>query len=163
MSHDIQVVKINKPENSNIIIGQAHFIKTIEDIYEALVSCVPNIKFAVAFCEASGACKIRVEGTDEDLKKLAADNALRVACGHSFFIILDGAYPINVLNAIKGVPEVCSIFCATANPLEVVVIETALGRGIIGVVDGSSPKGIEEASDITWRKDFLRKIGYKLS
>ncbi|MFH0940885.1 MAG: adenosine-specific kinase [Candidatus Omnitrophota bacterium] len=163
MSHEIHVVKINKPENSNIIIGQAHFIKTVEDIYEALVSGVPNIKFAVAFCEASGACKVRVEGTDESLKKIAADNALRVACGHSFFVILEGAYPINVLNALKGVPEVCSIFCATANPLEVVVIETQLGRGIIGVVDGSSPKGIEEASDVIWRKDFLRKIGYKLS
>ncbi|MEK7849216.1 MAG: adenosine-specific kinase [Candidatus Omnitrophota bacterium] len=163
MSHEIHVVKINKPENANIIIGQAHFIKTLEDIYEALVSGVPNIKFAVAFCEASGACKVRVEGTDEGLKKIAADNALKVACGHSFFVILDGAYPINVLNAIKGVPEVCSIFCATANPLEVVVIETELGRGIIGVVDGSKPKGIEDASDISWRKDFLRKTGYKLS
>lgn len=163
MSHKIDVVKINKPQNANIIIGQAHFIKTVEDIYEALVSGVPNIKFAVAFCEASGACKVRVEGTDESLKKAVADNAVRVACGHSFFVILEGAYPINVLNALKGVPEVCSIFCATANPLEVVVIETALGRGIIGVVDGSSPKGIEEASDIIWRKDFLRKIGYKLS
>lgn len=162
MSHEIHVVKINKPENSNIIIGQAHFIKTVEDIYEALVSGVPNIRFAVAFCEASGACKVRVEGTDESLRKIAADNAARVACGHSFFIILDGAYPINVLNAVKGVPEVCSIFCATANPVEVVVIETGLGRGIIGVVDGSSPKGIEEVSDISWRKDFLRKIGYKL-
>jgi adenosine/AMP kinase len=162
MSYEIHVVKINKPENANIIIGQAHFIKTVEDIYEALVSGVPNIKFAVAFCEASGACKVRVEGTDESLKKIVADNAVRVACGHSFFIILDGAYPINVLNAIKGVSEVCSIFCATANPLEVVVIETKTGRGIIGVVDGSSPKGIEEATDISWRKDFLRKIGYKL-
>jgi len=163
MSHKTEIVKINKPDNSNIIIGQAHFIKTVEDIYEALVSGVPNIKFAVAFCEASGACKVRIEGTDENLKNIVADNALRVACGHSFFVILDGAYPINVLNAIKGVPEVCSIFCATANPLEVVVIETELGRGIIGVVDGSSPKGIEEASDISWRKDFLRQIGYKLS
>ncbi len=163
MSHEIHVVKINKPENANIIIGQAHFIKTLEDIYEALVSGVPNIKFAVAFCEASGACKVRIEGTDENLKKIAADNAVRVACGHSFFVILEGAYPINVLNALKGVHEVCSIFCATANPLEVVVIETELGRGIIGVVDGSKPKGIEDVSDINWRKDFLRKIGYKLS
>ena len=163
MSHEIHVVKINKPENANIIIGQAHFIKTLEDIYEALVSGVPNIKFAVAFCEASGACKVRIEGTDDNLKNVAADNALRGACGHSFFVVLEGAYPINVLNALKGVPEVCSIFCASANPLEVVVIETGLGRGIIGVVDGSSPKGIEDISDIAWRKDFLRKIGYKLS
>ena len=162
MAHKVEVISINKPENHNIIVGQTHFIKTVEDIYEVLVSSVPNIKFAVAFCEASGACKVRVEGTDESLKKLAAQNALKIGCGHSFLVFLDGAYPINVLNAIKNVPEVCSIFCATANPVEVIVIETQLGRGIIGVVDGKTPCGIEEESDIRWRKDFLRKIGYKL-
>lgn len=163
MSHTIDVVKIDKPEDSNIIIGQTHFIKTVEDIYEALVTCVPNIKFGVAFCEASGACRVRAEGTDEALKKLAVENALKVSCGHSFFVLLQGAYPINVLNAIKAVPEVCSIFCATANPLEVIVIETQTGRGILGVVDGAKPKGVEEASDIIWRKELLRKFGYKLS
>ncbi len=162
MTYKIEVVKINKPENSNIIIGQTHFIKTVEDIYEALVSSVPNLKFAVAFCEASGARKVRCEATDEDLKKLAVENALQVGCGHSFFILMEGAYPINVLNAVKDVPEVCSIFCATANPLEVVVIETSQGRGIIGVVDGSQPLGDENESDVRWRKDLLRKIGYKL-
>ena len=162
MSHKIEVVKINKPENSNIIIGQTHFIKTVEDLYEALISSVPNLKFAVAFCEASGACKVRCEATDENLKKIAIENALKVGCGHSFFILMEGAYPINVLNAVKEVPEVCSIFCATANPLEVVVIETELGRGILGVVDGSKPVGQEEESDIQWRKDLLRNIGYKL-
>jgi len=163
MSHKIEVVKIKKPEHLNIIIGQTHFIKTVEDLYETLVSSVANIKFAVAFCEASGACKVRSEATDENLRKIAIENALAVGCGHSFFVLLDGVYPINVLNAIKSLPEVCSIFCATANLLEVVVIETELGRGILGVIDGSVPKGAEEQADIRWRKDFLRKIGYKLS
>ncbi len=163
MAHKIEIVTIDKPENSNIIVGQTHFIKTVEDVYEALVTSVLNIKFGLAFCEASGACKVRVEGTDENLKKIVATNALNVGCGHSFFVLLDGSYPINVLNAIKNVPEVCSIFCATANPLEIVVLETDLGRGIIGVVDGAVPKGIEDASDVRWRKDFLRKIGYKLT
>ena len=162
MEHKNEVIKIDKPDDLNIIIGQTHFIKTVEDVYEALVSSVPGIKFGLAFCEASGACKVRVEGTDEDLKKLTAANALKVGAGHSFFILLDGTYPINVLNAVKNVPEVCSIFCATANPLEVVVLETGLGRGIIGVVDGAKPKGIEDGKDISWRKDLLRKIGYKL-
>jgi adenosine/AMP kinase len=162
MKHTIEVVKINKPENVNIIIGQTHFIKSVEDIYEALVSCVPNIKFGVAFCEASGACKVRAEGTDSALKDLAVQNALRVGCGHSFFVLLENAYPINVLNAIKNVGEVCSIICATANSLEVVVIQTELGRGIMGVVDGSAPCGVEDDADILWRKNLLRKIGYKL-
>lgn len=162
MEHTIEVVKINKPENSNIIIGQTHFIKTVEDIYEALMTSVPNLKFAVAFCEASGACRVRCEGTDDRLKKIVVENALKVGCGHSFFILMEGAYPVNVLNAVKNVTEVCSIFCATANPLEVVVIETALGRGILGVVDGSKPSGEETGEDIRWRKDLLRKIGYKL-
>ncbi|MBI5873140.1 MAG: adenosine-specific kinase [Candidatus Omnitrophica bacterium] len=162
MSYKIDVVSVKKPESSNIIIGQTHFIKTVEDVYEALVSSVPGIKFGLAFCESSGACKVRLEGTDENLKKIAAKNAMDVGAGHTFFVLLDGTYPINVLNAIKNVPEVCSIFCATANPLEVVVIETAQGRGIIGVVDGAKPTGVEDDSDIAWRKEFLRKIGYKL-
>jgi len=162
MSPNIDVVKIDKPKNANIIIGQAHFIKTIEDLYETLVSSVPDIKFGVAFCESSGACRVRAEGTDEKLKKIAAENALKVGCGHSFFVLLEAAYPINVLNAIKAVPEVCSIYCATANPLEVIVAETESGRGILGVVDGAKPKGVEEETDVRWRKDLLRKIGYKL-
>ena len=162
MSHHIDIVRIDKPESANIIIGQTHFIKTVEDIYEVLISSVPNIKFGLAFCEASGACKVRCEGTDENLKKIAGQNAMNVGAGHSFFVLLDGAYPINVLNAIKNVPEVCSIYCATANPLEVVVAETRLGRGIIGVVDGFKPVGLEDDKDIAWRKDLLRKIGYKL-
>lgn len=161
MNPKIDIVRIQKPETANIIIGQTHFIKTVEDLYEALVSSVPGIKFGLSFCEASGACKIRLEGTDEPLKKLAGENALRVGAGHTFIILLEGAYPINVLNAVKSVPEVCSIFAATANPLEVVVAETELGRGIIGVIDGARPKGIEDTDDVTWRKDFLRKIGYK--
>ncbi len=162
MSHKIEVVAVDKPKEANIIIGQAHFIKTTEDLYEALVSAVPNIRFGLAFCEASGACKVRCEGTDENLKKIAAGNALKVGCGHSFFIILEGAYPINILNAVKSVGEVCSIFCASANPVEVIIIETSLGRGILGVVDGCKPQGLEEKSDIDWRKGLLRKIGYKL-
>lgn len=157
-----EVVKINKPEDVNVILGQAHFIKTVEDVYEALVNAVPGIKFGAAFCEASGACKVRCEGTDEALKQMAVDNALAIGCGHSFIVFLKGSYPINVLNAIKNIPEVCSIFCATANTLEVVVMESPSGRGIMGVIDGSKPKGREEAADISWRKDFLRKIGYKL-
>lgn len=162
MSYKIEAVSVDKPQDSNIIIGQAHFIKTVEDLYEAIVSSVPNVKFGLAFCEASGACKVRCEGTDEALKKIAADNALKVGCGHSFFIILKGAYPVNILNAVKSVSEVCSIFCATANPLEVIVMETSLGRGILGVVDGTKPQGLEEKPDIEWRKGLLRKIGYKL-
>jgi len=161
MAHSIEIVKIEKPENVNVIIGQAHFIKTVEDLYEACVTAIPGIKCGIAFCEASGACKVRLEGTDEGLKKLAQDQALAVGAGHTFFIVLDGAFPVNILNAVKNVPEVCRIFCATANPLEVVVGQTASGRGILGVIDGSSPKGVEGAADIQWRKDFLRKIGYK--
>lgn len=162
MGYTIEIVSVRKPENLNVIVGQAHFIKTVEDLYETLAASVPNLKFAVAFCEASGACRVRCEGTDEPLKKLAVDNALAAGCGHVFFIFLDGAYPVNVLNAVKNVPEVCSIYCATANPLELAVIETASGRGILGVIDGSRPKGVEEEADIRWRKDILRKFGYKL-
>lgn len=158
---NFKTVKINKPEDANIIIGMSHFIKTVEDIYEALAAGSPNIKFGLGFCESSGASLVRTEGNDENLKKLACENALNIGAGHSFIIILKNAFPINVLNAIKNIPEVCSIFCATANPVEVIVAESEQGRGIIGVIDGSKPKGIEGESDIKWRKDFLRKIGYK--
>jgi len=159
---NLKTVKIEKPEEVNFILGQSHFIKTIEDIHEALVSAVPGIKFGVAFCEASGKCLIRWSGTDEGMIDLARKNILAIGAGHSFIVFLaDGYYPVNVLNTIKQVTEVCHIFCATANPTEVVVAETEMGRGILGVVDGASPKGIEEEQDIIWRKTFLRKIGYK--
>jgi uncharacterized protein len=159
---NLKTVKIEKPEAVNFILGQSHFIKTIEDVHEALVNAVPGIKFGVAFCEASGKCLIRWSGTDEAMTDLARKNALAIGAGHSFIVFLaDGYYPVNVLNTIKQVTEVCQIFCATANPTEVLVAETELGRGILGVVDGSSPQGIEEQEDIAWRKGFLRKIGYK--
>lgn len=159
---DIKLVKIEKPIDANIIIGQAHFIKTAEDVYEALVTSVPGIKFGIAFCESSGPCLVRSEGNDDSLKKLASKNALNIASGHSFIIILRNAYPINVLKAIKEVPEVCSIYCATANDAELVILETAEGRGILGVIDGLKTKGIESEKDVAARKEFLRKIGYKL-
>lgn len=160
---EIKLVKIKKPDELNVIIGQAHFIKTVEDLYEALVNAVPGIKFGLAFCEASGACKVRSEGSDQELKKLAEDNALLLGAGHSFIIFLKGCYPINVLKAIKDLPEVCSIYCATANPLSVVVAEQEdKSRGILGVIDGAKAQGIEGDTDIKWRKDLLRKIGYKL-
>jgi len=159
---ELKVIKINKPEEVNLILGQSHFIKTVEDLYEALITSGAGIKFGLAFCESSGACRVRSEGNDPELKKLAQDNALQIKAGHSFIIFLRNAYPINVLNAIKNVSEVCRIFCATANPIEVIVAQTELGRGILGVIDGSSPKGIEPPEDIVWRKEFLRKIGYKL-
>jgi len=156
-------VKIEKPEDTNFILGQSHFIKTVEDVHEALVNAVPGIQFGVAFCEASGKCLVRWSGTDEAMTELARRNALAIGAGHSFIIFLgDGFYPVNVLNAVKAVPEVCRVFCATANPVEVLVAETELGRGILGVVDGSSPLGIEGDEDIAWRKGFLRMIGYKL-
>jgi adenosine/AMP kinase len=160
---DISVVKIEKPEATNFILGQSHFIKTVEDVHEALVNAVPGIKFGVAFCEASGKCLIRWSGTDEAMIDLAKKNALAIGAGHSFIVFLaDGYFPVNVLNSLKNVTEVCSIFCATANPTEVLVAETGQGRGILGVVDGSSPKGVEGEEDIAWRKGFLRKIGYKI-
>jgi adenosine/AMP kinase len=157
-----ETVKVEMPENCNVILGTAHFIKTVEDIYEALVNAVPNIKFGIGFCEASGPCLVRSEGNDEELKKLAINHALKLGCGHSFIIFLKDAYPINVVGTIKQVPEVCTIHAATANPLEVIVAETEQGRGIMGVVDGSKPKGIETKKDVAERKAFLRKIGYKL-
>jgi hypothetical protein len=158
---ELKVVRIKLPEECNVILGTAHFIKTVEDLYETLVNSVPNIRFGLAFCESSGKCLVRVDGTDEELKEAAAKNALNLGCGHSFLIFLRNAYPINVLNAIKRVPEVCTIHAATANPLEVIVAETDQGKGILGVVDGLKPKGIEDENGIRWRKEFLRKIGYK--
>lgn len=159
---ELRTVKIDIPEGCNIILGMAHFIKTVEDLYEAMVNSVPNIKFGIGFCEGSGPCLVRHEGNDDALRKLAAEKAYEIACGHSFVIIMKNAYPINVLDKVKKVPEVCTIYAATANPLEVIIAETTQGRGIIGVVDGSKSKGIETESDIKARKEFLRKIGYKL-
>jgi uncharacterized protein len=159
---NIKNIKIQKPEEINFILGQSHFIKTVEDIYEALVSTVPGIKFGLAFCEASGKCLVRWTGTDETMIALAKENAMEISAGHSFILFLgDGTYPINVLNQIKAVPEVCRIFCATANPTNVVVLDVGDGRAILGVADGARPKGIEDENDIAWRKDLLRKIGYK--
>lgn len=162
MGITLEAVKIEKPENANIIIGQSHFIKTVEDIYEAMVNAGGTIKFGVAFCEASGPCLIRSCGNDEELKSIAVRNATRIAAGHTFIVVMTGGFPINVLNSIKNVPEVCSIFCATANPTEVIVASTESGRGIMGVVDGSAPKGVEGPDDVNARHSFLRKIGYKL-
>jgi adenosine/AMP kinase len=159
---EIKSIKIKKPEEVNIILGQSHFIKTVEDLYEVLVNNVPGIKFGLAFSESSGACKIRSEGNEADLKKLAESNCLEIGAGHSFIVCLREAYPINVLNAIKLISEVCNIYCATANPVEVVLAEGPSGRGILGVIDGESPKGVEDEKDIAWRKGLLRKIGYKL-
>ncbi len=156
-------VKIDKPEALNFILGQSHFIKTVEDIHEALVTAVPGIKFGLAFCESSGKCLIRWTGNDHALIELAQKNAMAISAGHSFILFLgEGFYPINVLNTIKMIPEVCRIFCATANPAEVIIAETDGGRAILGVADGLKPAGIEGEEDIAWRKNFLRMIGYKL-
>jgi adenosine/AMP kinase len=156
-------VKIEKPDNINFILGQSHFIKTVEDIHETLVTCVPGIKFGLAFCESSGKCLVRWSGTDPAMVDLAQKNAMAISAGHCFILFLaEGFYPVNILNAVKMVPEVCHIYCATANSAEVVLAEIADGRGILGVVDGLTPKGIEAEPDITWRKGFLRQIGYKL-
>jgi adenosine/AMP kinase len=160
---EFEVVAIKKPELINFVLGQTHFIKTVEDIHEALVTHVPGIKFGLAFCEASGKCLIRWTGTDDEMVELAKANASAIGAGHTFILFLgEGFYPINVLNALKMVPEVCRIFCATANPTQVVIAETGQGRGVLGVVDGFSPKGVEGEEDIAWRKGFLRTIGYKL-
>jgi hypothetical protein len=157
----IKTVKIEKPEDVNLILGQSHFIKTVEDLYEALITAVPGIQFGLAFCESSGACLVRWIGTDSEMTELARKNAYALSAGHAFIIFLKNAYPINVLNAVKMVPEVCRIFCATANPVEVVIAESETGRGILGVIDGLKSKGIEDDEGIAWRKGFLRKIGYK--
>ena len=160
---ELKVVRIEKPEEVNFILGQSHFIKTVEDLYEALVTAVPRIKFGLAFCESSGAALVRWTGNDDALVELAKKNALALSAGHAFIIFLGpGFYPVNVLNAVKMVPEVCRIFCATANPVEVILAETDQGRGILGVVDGLKSKGIEDDSGIAWRKGFLRTIGYKM-
>jgi hypothetical protein len=160
---ELKQIAIKKPETLNFVLGQSHFIKTVEDIHEALVNSVPGIKFGLAFCEASGPALVRTTGTDEELVSLAQENALAIAAGHSFILFLgEGFYPINILNTIKMVPEVCRIFCATANPTEVILAETEQGRGILGVVDGVAPKGVEQSEDVTHRKQFLRTIGYKL-
>ncbi len=160
---EIQTVKIEKPEEINFILGQSHFIKTVEDMHEALVGTVPGISFGLAFCEASGKCLVRWSGTDETMIELAKKNAQAIGAGHSFILFLgEGFYPLNILNAIKNLPEVARIFCATANPTEVLVAQTEQGRGILGVVDGFSPQGVEDEEGISWRKNFLRMIGYKL-
>jgi hypothetical protein len=158
---ELKTVKITSPHDTNLILGQTHFIKSAEDLYEALITSCPGIKFGLAFCEASGKCLIRSEGNDEELIKAAQDNALAIGCGHSFIVFMRNAYPINVLNTVKNVQEVCSIFCATANPVEVIIAETQQGRGILGVIDGEKPKGIEGVKDKEERNSFLRTIGYK--
>ncbi len=155
-------VPIRKPDSVNFILGQSHFIKSVEDLHEALVGAVPGIKFGLAFCEASGACLIRWTGTDDEMIELARQNAQAIGAGHSFIIFLSNAYPVNVLNAVKNVPEVCQVFCASANAVSVIVAEAGGDRGILGVIDGSSPKGVEDAEGIAWRKGLLRTFGYKL-
>jgi len=158
---EIKNVRLSVPENCNIIVGQSHFIKTAEDLYEAITTGCAHCKFGIAFCEASGPCLVRVEGNDEELKRVSAENAILMGAGHTFVILLNDAFPINVLNAIKACSEVCHVFCATANPLEAIVAQTDQGRGILGVIDGFSPKGIENEEDAKTRREFLRKIGYK--
>ena len=159
---ELKTIKMEFPEDANIIIGQTHFIKTTEDLYEVLVNAVPGIKFGLAFNEASGPCLIRAEGNDQELKSLAIKNVKVIGAGHIFVIILKDAFPINILNSIKNCPEICTIFCATANQVEVIIAQTDLGRGVLGVIDGYSPKGVETNKDVQERKGFLRKIGYKL-
>jgi len=160
---EFKTVKVEPPKDCNVVLGMAHFIKTAEDLYEALVNSVPNIRFGLGFCESSGPCLVRHEGNDDKLRRLAAEKAFEIGCGHSFIIYMKNAYPINVLEKIKNVPEVCNIFAATANPLEIIIAETQQGRGIAGVVDGLKSKGIETNENIKERREFLRKIGYKLS
>jgi len=159
---ELLTVKIEKPESVNLILGQSHFIKTVEDLHEALVGAVPGIEFGLAFCESSGPALVRAGGTSPELVELAKKNALALSAGHVFLVLLGNAFPINVLNAIKMVPEVCRIYCATANPVEVILAETEQGRGVLGVVDGVKTKGIEGEQDVTYRKEFLRKLGYKV-
>jgi len=158
---ELKSVRMEFPSDANIIVGQSHFIKTVEDLYEVITTTVPQAKFGLAFNESSGACLTRSEGNDQALREVAVRNAQALACGHTFVIVLTDAYPINILNAIRNVPEVCSIFCATANPVEIIVAQSEQGRGVMGVIDGSSPKAVEGDQDIAWRHDFLRKIGYK--
>ncbi len=159
---ELKVERLDFPEGCNIIFGQTHFIKTVEDLYEIIIGAVPNAKFGIGFCEASGHCLVRGEGNDEGLKELAMKNAMRIGAGHTFNIILKDAFPINILNAVKMCQEVCNIFCATANPLEVILAQSEQGRGVLGVIDGSSPKGMEKEDGVAWRKELLRKFKYKL-
>lgn len=159
---DLKIVKIEKPAELNFILGQSHFIKTIEDLYEAIVQTVPSMKFGIGFSESSGPALVRWAGNDAGLIELAKENAMALACGHAFIIFMEGGFPVNILNTVKNVPEVCGIYCATANPVEVIVAETGQGRGILGVIDGVKSKGVETEADIKVRKEFLRKIGYKL-
>jgi len=159
---DLQLVTIEKPDDVNIILGQSHFIKTVEDLHEVMVGTVPGIAFGLAFCESSGPCLVRYSGNDDALIGLAQKNALSLAAGHVFIVLLRNAFPVNVLNAVKRVPEVCTVFCASANPVQVVVAQTGQGRGVLGVIDGSSPKGVESEQDRQQRHQFLRTIGYKL-
>jgi hypothetical protein len=159
---ELKTEQLEIPEGCNVIFGQTHFIKTVEDLYEIMVGCVPGAKFGIGFCEASGDCLVRLEGNDETLKEAAKKTALKMGAGHTFVIVLKDAFPINVLNAVKMCQEVCTIFCATANPLEVILAESKQGRGVLGVIDGSSPKGVEKEDGIAWRKNLLRKFKYKL-
>jgi len=159
---ELKTVSIEKPADMNFILGQSHFIKTVEDLYEAIVQTVPGIKFGIGFCESSGPALVRYAGNDQRLIETAQKNAAALSCGHSFIIFMEGGFPVNILNAIKNVPEVCQIFCATANPVEVIVAESEQGRGILGVIDGVKTRGLETDADIKWRQEFLRKIGYKL-
>lgn len=158
---ELKTVVMDIPANANIVVGQSHFIKTVEDLYEAVGTTVPQAKFGLAFNESSGACLTRADGNDPALRDAAVRNAQALGCGHTFVLLLQDAYPINVLNAIRNVPEVCSIFCATANPVEIIVAQSEQGRGVLGVIDGSSPKGVEGSDQVAWRHDLLRKIGYK--
>lgn len=159
---EFKSIKIDKPEEINLILGQAHFIKTVDDLHEALATAVPGIQFGLAFCEASGPCLIRTSGTDASLIDLATKNAFTLSAGHIFLILLRGVYPINVLNAVKSVQEVCTIYCASSNPVEVIVAETEQGRGVMGVIDGFRPKGVETDADLRSRKELLRRVGYKV-
>ena len=159
---ELKVIKIDKPENTNFILGQSHFIKTVEDIHEAIVQTNPQMKFGLGFCESSGMALVRWTGNDDTLIEMAKKNAMALSCGHCFILFMENGFPVNILNTIKNIPEVCTIFCATANAVEVIVAETEQGCGILGVIDGMKTKGIETEVDIKWRKDFLRKIGYKL-
>ena len=159
---ELKMVEIEKPEDLNMVLGQSHFIKTVEDVHEALINSVPGIKFGIAFCEASADCLVRYSGNDEKLVELAKKNAYNISAGHSFLIFMEQAFPINILGALKNVPEVCRIFCATSNPVQVIIAESNQGRGIVGVIDGFKSKGIEVENEIKERKEFLRKIGYKL-
>ncbi len=159
---ELKVEQLEFPEGCNIILGQTHFIKTVEDLYEIMVGTVPTVKFGLAFCEASGGCLLRIEGNDDELKQVAKSNGLKIGAGHTFFLVMRDAFPINVLNGIKMCQEVCHIFCATANPVQVIIAETEQGRGVLGVIDGASPKGVEAEKDVAWRKNLLREFKYKL-